>query len=255
MAETDADSPQVHLARTAAPHEVHPDELARERLILATYLGHHVRLVTRFLSASEGDLYLTDMFLVGAAQRSYHVVQGFLSTWDTWNVVAAAPLARMQIDTLLRTSYAARSENSEEVVRQLLKQDSFRKLKDPQARPLTDRRLVELASEHYSWLPPVYEKANEWVHFSTRHIFNAWRLDGAEEEDSDSIGRVSGTVPLDPGDIPVAFLAELVGVMNEATSSLFGLFEAWESRKGRPPGEIGPPLGPDGSSSDEPIGE
>jgi hypothetical protein len=235
-----------HIARTAAPHEVYPEALAQQRLLLSTYLEHHVRLALRFLSASDGELYLTDMLVTAAAQRSYHIVEGFLTTWDSWNVVAAAPLLRMQIDTLLRMSYAARSANSDHVVHALLEQNNFRRLRDPKGRRLHDNVLVEYASEHYPWLPKVYERSNEWVHFSTRHIFNTFHVED-DSEDETSAGRVSGRIPRPPGDIPVELLGELIAVMNEATASIFGLFEAWESRKGRPSGEAGPPLGSDGA--------
>lgn len=57
----------------------------------------------------------------------------------------------------------------------------FRHLKAfDSGRKLTDRELVERVADLFPWLPAVYEKSNEWVHLSDRHIFNANRLKDGE---------------------------------------------------------------------------
>jgi hypothetical protein len=53
------------------------------------------------------ELYVPDLLMWSFAQRSYALVDGFLGAFDTWNLLVAAPLVRLQIDTLVRLSYAA----------------------------------------------------------------------------------------------------------------------------------------------------
>jgi hypothetical protein len=125
----------------------------------------------------------------------------------------------------------ANADRSDVLVSELLEVDSFRDLRSADGRKLTDRVLVDSAANYYPWLPPVYEKSNEWVHFSTRHIFNTWSVGETERS-------LIGRIPLAPELIPVTFLTELIGAMAEATRSLFALFEVWEGRKGRPLGEF-----------------
>lgn len=200
-------------------------QLAEMRTRLAALPAKHIELSARFLGAAGGTMYSIDLFLLAAAQRSLHLVEGFLLLWDAWNVVAASALPRLQIDNLVRVAYVGRAYRGDLVVLEFLKASSFRKMSDDTGKRLRDARLVELAADLYPWLPPVYEKASEWVHFSSRHIGNAWIF-----KDN---GRFRGEIPLGPDRIPLEFMAELIGAMTEATTELLDWFEAWAEGKAR----------------------
>lgn len=188
-------------------------------------LDHHVPVVMRTVGAG-GQFYVVDRWMMGVAQRSYHLLEGFLQAFDAWNVTVAAPLVRFQIENIYRTVYIAAAPNGPEVVMQVMGGKEFRDLKAyDSGRRLTDRELVERVADLFPWLPAVYEKSNEWVHLSDRHIFNANRLKDGEER------TVAGRIPLPPDWIPVGFLAELLAAMREATEGVFGLFDSWEDWK------------------------
>jgi hypothetical protein len=46
-------------------------------------MEEHLDVLKATLSS---DLYALDVYLTGALQRSYHLVEGFLLAWDRWNV-------------------------------------------------------------------------------------------------------------------------------------------------------------------------
>lgn len=72
------------LKRPDRPDEVHP-ELARGRVWLGRLRDHHIELVKRFISAG-GNIFPLDLFILGVANRSYEVLDGYLDAFDKWNV-------------------------------------------------------------------------------------------------------------------------------------------------------------------------
>ncbi len=215
------------IPRNLAPFERYPEELAPLRVRLGQLLDHHTTITGRVVGAG-GQLFVVDLWMMGVAQRSFHLLDGFLETFDSWNVTVAAPLVRLQLENVYRTSYILTAPDGPDVVLKVMDGAQLRDLKahDTGAR-LTDRELVERARSHSPWLPDVYEASNAWVHLSDRHIFNANRVADGKDDTASLIGRV----PLPPEAIPVDFLAELLGAMREATRNLFGLLEAYEEWK------------------------
>lgn len=216
------------MPRNLAPFERYPEELAPLRVRLGQLLDHHTTITERVVGAG-GQVFVVDLWVMGVAQRSFHLLDGFIEAFDSWNVTVAAPLVRMQLENIYRTSYILTAPNGPEVVLEVMGGTPLRKLKAHDTGALlTDRELVERARSHSPWLPDVYEASNGWVHLSERHIFNANRLTEREEGGAPT---VTGRVPLPPEWIPVSFLAELLGAMREATRNLFGLFEIYETWK------------------------
>jgi len=212
--------------RSLAPFERYPHELASLRVGLGQLLDHHVDLAFRTIGAG-GQLFVVDLWMMGVAQRSFHLLEGFLQSFDAWNVTVAAPLVRFQIENLYRTDYLRSDPNGPDVVTAIMEGTEFRKLAafdDPKAR-LTDRVLVDRASKTFPWIKDVYHASNAWVHLSDRHIFNAHKLDDVDQR------TVVGRIPMPLEWIPVSFLEELLGAMSQATRDLFALFEAWEEWK------------------------
>lgn len=93
----------------------------------------------------------------------------------------------------------------------------------------------------HPWLQDVYDATSGWVHFSPEHVRAAWRVtdDGGDDDAESGVDRrLTGAIPLQPDQIPLSALRELLGAMIQATEQLFGYSEVWESRKGLPPGEM-----------------
>src|SRR5712691_8150074 len=96
------------------PADVYPDlKPARARLI--ELIDRHLPTVKAFMAASDG-LYSIDLFMVGVANRSFYLATGFIDALDQWNIYAAAPLVRLQTDSLLRVNYTVRAPRADHVV-------------------------------------------------------------------------------------------------------------------------------------------
>jgi hypothetical protein len=212
---------------TVKPDEKYP-ELARGRGWPGKLLEHHLELAKRFLSAG-GAIFPLDLFMLGVANRSYFVLDAYLDAFDKWNVYAAGPLVRLQLDNLVRVSYLADTEQPHELAVRLLG-DEFRHIKHTDGELLRDRKLVSLAAPRHEWLGPVYEAASGWVHMSPLHFTAPVDLDEAT-------ATLGMEFPLRYERLPVRFLAEIQGAMTQATEELFAYMELWEERKYNPLGQ------------------
>jgi len=201
---------------------------------------HHLDLSRRFLGVADGALYEIDLVLIAAMARSYSLVDGFISAFDSWNPIVAAPLLRMQIDSLVRVAYMATAPAAETVARHIVGGGEFRTLRDARGKKLTDFRLLEHAASTHPWIADVYEATSGWVHFSPAHVRAAVQVTVNEEQNIPGLG-IFGAVPIRREEIPVTALQEVLAAMIKATSELFGYVEAWELRKGLPLGQTRAP--------------
>lgn len=218
-----------------SPAVIYQAELAERRTYLDVLRVHHLDLARRFLSEAEGRLWTLDLVIGAVLTRSYSLVDGFISAFDTWNPVVAAPILRMQIDSLVRLAYIATAPRADEVAAQVLQGEEFRHMKDADGKKLTDARLLQLASSTHPWLQAVYNATSGWVHFSPKHVRAVWQVSDASAEDGQA--ELFGAIPLRPEQIPLSALQELLLAMIQGTEELFGYVEVWESRKGLPLGQ------------------
>ncbi len=215
-----------------SPALVHREDLFAARRYLDRLRVHHLDLTRRFMEA-DGNLYSIDLVIGAVMSRSYSLIDGFIFAFDTWNLIVAAPLLRMQLDSLTRLAYIATAPRADEVAEYVIGGGEFRKLKDAEGRRLTDARLIEHAEETHPWVKGVYHATSGWVHFSPAHVVANWQVD----EDSERVANLSGGIPIQPDRIPVSMLQEVLGAMIKATEEIFGYVEAWEARKGLPLGQ------------------
>ncbi len=148
---------------SGSPGDTHANELKKGRTHIDRLRVLHLDLSRRFLSAADGNLYGIDLIVAAAMARSYSLVDGFISAFDTWNPVVMAPLLRMQLDSLVRLAFLATAPSADEVAQYLIKGGEFRKLKDNEGNKLTDRRLLEQAQPRHPWIAGVYEATSGWV--------------------------------------------------------------------------------------------
>jgi hypothetical protein len=218
-----------------SPAGVYPDALAERRLYLDLLRVHHLDLTRRFMSVDEGKMYWTDLLVMTVAARSYSLVDGFLSAFDAWNPIVAAPIVRMQINNLVRLAYAAEG-NSDDFARYLVEGGELRHRSDDEGKRLTDARLIERASGAHPWVKAVYEATSGWVHLSPALLHSVVQF--REDDGSDEPGYVVGVgIPVRRDRIPLRAHEELIVAMTKATEEVFGYIESWEARKGLPPGQ------------------
>ncbi|GAA1719546.1 hypothetical protein [Brachybacterium phenoliresistens] len=205
-----------------------PDLLpSRERL--DALRRQHPDVANLALSVAEGQVFPTDLLVIAMIQRSYGVVDALIDAVDSYNIHAAAPLLRLQLDTLFRAHYAA-SGNSDELAMRLLEGKEFRRMKDSEGKTLNDGRLKDLAAAAHPWAPEVYDKTSGWVHFSLSHMLATVQVSGKSE--------LFMGVPLQPHVIPESLWQEVYGASIRATEELFLYVRGWAERKGMPPGEF-----------------
>lgn len=228
---------EPRLAPPGSPAESHPAEFAKGRARIDFFRIHHLDLSRRFLAAADGGLYEIDLFLAATMARSYSLVDGFINAFDSWNPVVAAPLLRMQIDSLVRVAYMAAAPAADEVARHVIGGGEFRTLKDAGGKKLNDYRLLEHVRAAHPWIDDVYKATSGWVHLSPAHLWATWQLgeDGAKDTGDMAI---SGAIPIRPEQIPLSAMQELLEAMIKATAELFAYVQAWERRKGLPSGEV-----------------
>lgn len=231
----EADLSPVRLPRAPKPQlaggsvDRYP-ELAAPRRILDQLRVDHLDLAAQSLMAADGDLYLPDLMVTAMIQHSYGVLDALIDAVDTYNIHAAAPLLRLQLDTLFRAHYIASGPDVDSLAMKLLRGEELRKIKDADGKLLSDYRLKELAADTHAWALPVYEKTSGWVHFSLNHMLATTQV---VEPNCFHMA-----VPLRADAIPESLWQEIYGAAIRATEELFAYVRGWATRKGLPPGQI-----------------
>lgn len=188
----------------------------------------HLDLARQVIEAADGNIFQPDFIVMAMIQRSYGVVDALIDAVDNYNMHAAAPLLRLQLDTLFRACYLATRADADELTGRLLAGEEFRKIKDADGKNLTDARLQDLARPHHEWALAVYRETSGWVHFSVSHM----RATTQVRDDSEFFM----SVPLRPTTLPESLWLELYGAAAQATEEIFDYVLGWAAQKGLPPG-------------------
>jgi len=157
------------------PIDRYPKLQARYK-VLEQQIEAHINLGEKMLKADGGNVYTADLVMVAVLKRSLDLLDGIICLTDRWNFTSAAPLLRLQIDSLLKLVYLAYVGYADTVSIAILdegildERKSFRKLKDSRGKLLTDARLRDYARPFYPWLDRVYEETSKLIHLSGKHL-------------------------------------------------------------------------------------
>jgi len=152
------------------PMERYPKLRARYE-ILEQQKQVHLDLGQQMMTVGGGKLYVTDLVMLAVLKRSLDLLDGIICLTDRWNFAAAAPLLRLQIDSVLKVVCLAHLENADVVSTAILEGKSLRNLKDSDGKFLSDARLRDYARRFYPWLDRVYEETSKLIHLSDKHFF------------------------------------------------------------------------------------
>ena len=154
------------------PHEKFP-ELKEKREKVDNYCD-------KLLEAGQNavgykKLYNMDFLVIGVVKRSVDLVGGFILTIDNWNFISAAPIIRMQLDTLLRLIYISKisPKEAEYLINHIMDGKRLNHLKDPKGKKLNDSLLRKYAEKYFPRVNDVYEQTSKFIHFSERHMFGS----------------------------------------------------------------------------------
>lgn len=157
-------------------------------------------------------LIASDIFIIGAIKKSHSITSGFVSLMTVDNYVAAAPLVRIHLDTLLRIHALYISDNREEFTLNVLKGITIRNLKDAKGNKMTDRYLVDTMNEFLPGFKNVYDEYNGFVHLSDKHI---WSSTSFNEDYA-----FSGLISAEDINIPVASKIKAAKDMSDISKAI-----------------------------------
>lgn len=191
----------------------------------------HYKLSTTMLQAYGNAFYSLDLLIMGAVQRSLHLIPAFIYCVESKNFFAVAPLLRMQVDNALRVSAAWLVKNPHGFAQEVMSGIPVRKFKDTKGKKLTDAYLVEQLSKEYPWVASVYDRCSDYVHLSDAHVWSIFRKDeqAAPGEAKFGLAVGFGTVEL-PDDKYVEAIEAFVA----ATDILFHYMKGYTFTKDNP---------------------
>ncbi|WP_028871408.1 hypothetical protein [Psychroserpens burtonensis] len=152
------------------------------------------------LTAITPKMEIFDIFLIAALNRTVNISKAYTSLIRDNNFIAAAPLVRINIDTLLRlyasiiSEYDRNTFASKVMGGELIKKMKLRGTKQN----LSDFLLYTEISkvENMEWVTDIYKAANSFVHLEKSHIFSSLKVaDDKERIINMSIGFHDSFVP------------------------------------------------------------
>jgi len=152
------------------PHEKFP-ELKDKKEKLDTYFD---KLKKAGKDAVENtNMGMIDFFIIGVVKRSLDLVDGFILTISNWNLICAAPIIRMHLDTLLRLNYISKvpPKEADKLILHIMNGEPLNKFKDSEGKGLNDTRLRKYLKDVFPWIDNVYKQTSKFIHFSERHMF------------------------------------------------------------------------------------
>jgi len=166
------------------PSELYP-QVAEYEKRLKDFIQEVLDVGKEMLSVAGGELYIPDMFFTAVLNRSVNLIEAILVLTSRWNFIAAGPLIRLHLDTLLRLSYLRTTKNPDSFVMKILQGKQVDKIKDEEGKRLTDARLRDYARSIFPQVDNVYKETSRLIHFSDKHVFTCI-------EALDETGRMAG---------------------------------------------------------------
>jgi hypothetical protein len=173
-----------------------------------------------------------DMFVLGALRRTLAQARGFRDLIGSKNFPCAAGILRMQIDTAMRVYGLTLVADWHVACAKLFDGERYNKLKDRDGKRLTDAHLREKLAEIEPWVTSVYEGTSDFIHLSSRHLYNSIeRLDEAEQL---VYFNISGHDPTRPDDAYFEIVDAFFQATRIAGISILGFLNASAASRAGP---------------------
>jgi hypothetical protein len=122
-----------------------------------------------------------DIFLIAILNRCVNLNRGFTNLMRDHNFIAAAPLVRVNLDSLLRI-YASELSgmNVDQFAQLVIDGTPIRSIKTTDGKKMFDNLLVERISltDRFKWVKQLYDAGNSFVHLTNKHVFASTKVDG-----------------------------------------------------------------------------
>ncbi|QND63512.1 hypothetical protein HB777_06055 [Mesorhizobium loti] len=120
-----------------------------------------------------GNIYVSDLFVLGAVKRVLALASGFRTLMAERNFTCCAGLLRMQIDTAARVNALKFVDSMDALCQAVLSGKRFDKQKDRDGQFLRDNALISKLAADFPWVGDVYKETSGFVHLSERHMFTS----------------------------------------------------------------------------------
>jgi|TARA_B110000285_G_scaffold137233_1_gene153743 hypothetical protein len=125
------------------------------------------------------------LFCFTVLNRTINLNRGYITLVEDSNYIAAAPLVRLNLDSLLRIFASIQSEFNVEVFANKVRHGA--KIRDILyhkniKQKLTDTKLVNLLKEikGFKWVDKIYDVGCGYVHLSNQHFYSSVRVKESE---------------------------------------------------------------------------
>jgi hypothetical protein len=143
-------------------------------------INDHCIDMARELVQAYPATYYFDLYNMSCLNRTLNLNRGFISQIRDNNFIAASPLVRINIDTLLRLFAPNLIDyNIDDFAKDILSGTALDSLKDNQNQKMKDTHLAnELTKQKgFEWVKVVYSWGNSSVHHSEKHILAANKIE------------------------------------------------------------------------------
>ena len=120
------------------------------------------------LKAGGSKGYSPDLYIVAVINRSVNLLKGIRSHVEDRNILCAAPLVRVHLDSIIRLYAMTLVDDKNDFLMRVIGGEHIRKIKDRDGNPMHDGYLVDKVSSldaSLSALKVLYEKTSGFVHF------------------------------------------------------------------------------------------
>lgn len=183
-------------------------------------------LGTLLLSACAGDIFPCDTLACMVLARTMNQIRGFKLLMEAKSFNCAAPLLRLQLDSLLRFNGVITCKDPHGVALQVCQGVSLRSIKHSNGGKMTDKHLQEMLATTHPWILEIYKLASGYIHLSEQHFLHLL-MQSSRDEQGTRLIKVS-----DEDDyLPENHKTALVDTFTRVTEALLMLIEAWISNR------------------------
>ena len=179
------------------------------------------------LKAYRGTLYPLDFYVQGAVKRSLSQTRAMRSLLETFNLVCARSMLRLQIDTAMRLQAAWLVEDPHKFAQEVVGGKQVNKFKDKHGNRLTDSFLAKELSKRYEWVYRVYKETSGYVHLSESQFIATVEKAGEDRT-------LNVVVGPDDRHMPIESFVEVAQCFIEVTAIVCEYLHGWLVTKDNP---------------------
>jgi hypothetical protein len=203
------------------------EKLAKYLAKLEATKDTHIHKAMDMLKAYDGTFYPLDHLFLAAINRSRSQTGAFIDLIKSGNYLSAAPMIRMQVDSILRLSASRLVNNPHDFAQKVLAGEPVRKMKDRNGKKMMDAYLLDTFKHENPWIEGVYKAGSGFIHLSEKHMHGV--LAGINED-----GTFNMAIAETQEFIPELNRIEAVEAFYRSVIGLFELCDGWTFTKDNP---------------------